>query len=73
MKLNETLEDLKEKLANLKLKESNLLETDFGDESKYRDLIDEIYIVESKIDTLMKNKSVQYLNKGVKITFYFYI
>ena len=58
MKLNETLEDLKEKLANLKLKESNLLETDFGDESKYRDLIDEIYIVESKIDTLMKNKSV---------------
>lgn len=58
MKINETLEDLKEKLANLKLKESNLLETDFEDESKYRDLIDEIYIVESKIDTLMKNKSV---------------
>lgn len=58
MKIDETLEDLKEKLANLKLKESNLLETDFEDESKYRDLIDEIYIVESKIDTLMKNKSV---------------
>lgn len=58
MKINETLEDLREKLANLKLKESNLLETDFEDESKYRDLIDEIYIVESKIDTLMKNKSV---------------
>ena len=54
MKINETLEDLKEKLANLKLKESNLLETDFEDESKYRDLIDEIYIVELKIDTLMK-------------------